>query len=88
MVIMCNILYNFQFSKIKTKSESRQEAERCVLLAGSQLKCTLHTVTMTGSVARSPADVTGEQWPVLVIELSHCNLQSVEERCESLHCYC
>ena len=33
--------------------------------------------------ARSPADVTGEQWPVLVIELSHCNLQSVGD---ATHC--
>ena len=32
---------------------------------------------------RSPADVTGEQWPVLVIELSHCNLQSVGD---ATHC--
>ena len=75
--------FSVQFSKIKPQSNTRQEAERCVLLAGSQLKCTLHTVTMTGSVARSPADVTGEQWPVLVIELSHCNLQSVGD---ATHC--
>ena len=32
---------------------------------------------------RSHADVTGDQWPVLLIELSHCNLQSVGD---ATHC--
>ena len=38
---------------------------------------------MAGSVAHSPADVAGEQWPGLLIELSHCNLQSVGD---ATHC--
>ena len=83
-----NVHCTFQFSifKIKTNSDTRQEAQRYVYCCWITIE--LHIASCNngngGKVARSPGDVTGEQWPVLLIELSHCNLQSEGD---ASHCY-
>ena len=74
----------FSIFKIKTKSDARQKAERYVYCCWLTIELHIASCNNGWKVARSPGDVTGEQWPVLLIELSHCNLQSEGD---ASHCY-